>query len=114
MRLIRATLALATLAVLSPATLFAQDRITIPADTKLADVLLTVYETEILDNIAAALIVAGGNFDDPRVVVMLLISTIVGLLVLLPAARMFAWRVAASRESTTPRGNAAVPVEAAR
>jgi hypothetical protein len=51
MRLIRATML--TLAVLSPTTLLAQDTITIPADTKLADVLLTVYETEILDNIAA-------------------------------------------------------------
>lgn len=39
-------------------------------------------------NIAAALIVANGNADDPRVVIMLLVSTIVGLLVLVPAARV--------------------------
>jgi BASS family bile acid:Na+ symporter len=37
-------------------------------------------------NVAAALVVANGNSDDPRVVIMLLVSTIVGLLVLVPAA----------------------------
>jgi len=37
-------------------------------------------------NIAAALAVATGNSDDPRVVVMLLVSTLVGLLVLLRTA----------------------------
>jgi BASS family bile acid:Na+ symporter len=41
-------------------------------------------------NIAAALIVASGNADDARVVIMLLVSTIVGLLVMVPAARLFA------------------------
>jgi bile acid:Na+ symporter, BASS family len=39
-------------------------------------------------NIAAALTVAAGNSDDPRVIVMLLLSTVVGLLVLVPAARL--------------------------
>jgi len=58
-------------------------------------------------NIAAALTVVAGNADDPRVVIMLLVSTIVGLLVLVPAARYVgrpAPRVAA----------VAVPEEAAR
>lgn len=41
-------------------------------------------------NIAAALIVASGTADDPQVVIMLLVSTIVGLFVLVPAARLFA------------------------
>ena len=40
-------------------------------------------------NIAAGLIVAAGD-GDPRVVLMLLVSTLAGLLVLLPAARLFA------------------------
>jgi bile acid:Na+ symporter, BASS family len=58
-------------------------------------------------NIAAALTVVAGNADDPRVVIMLLVSTIVGLLALVPAARYLgrpASRVAA----------VAVPQEAAR
>jgi BASS family bile acid:Na+ symporter len=41
-------------------------------------------------NVAAALIVAGSNSDDPRVVIMVLVSTIAGLFVLVPAARLFA------------------------
>lgn len=41
-------------------------------------------------NVAAALTVASENVDDPRVVIMLLVSTIVGLFVLVPAARLFA------------------------
>jgi bile acid:Na+ symporter, BASS family len=58
-------------------------------------------------NIAAALTVATGNADEPRVVIMLLVSTIAGLLVLVSAARFLgrpAPRVAA----------VAIPVEAAR
>ena len=43
-------------------------------------------------NIAAALIVATQNAMGPQVVVMLLISTLVGLVVLLPAAVWFARR----------------------
>jgi BASS family bile acid:Na+ symporter len=41
-------------------------------------------------NVAAALVVATQNFDDPRVAVMLLASTLAGLGVLVPAARLFA------------------------
>lgn len=41
-------------------------------------------------NVAAALVVASGSSDDPRVTIMVLVSTIAGLLVLLPAARLFA------------------------
>ena len=38
-------------------------------------------------NIAAALVVAGQSFDDPNVVVMVVVVAIVGLLVLMPLAR---------------------------
>ena len=38
-------------------------------------------------NIPAALVVAGQNFDDPKVVVMVVVVAIVGLLVLFPLAR---------------------------
>ena len=38
-------------------------------------------------NIAAALVVGGQNFDDPKVVVMVVVVAIVGLLVLFPFAR---------------------------
>jgi bile acid:Na+ symporter, BASS family len=38
-------------------------------------------------NVAAALVIATQNFTDPGVVVMLLVSTLAGLVVLLPAAR---------------------------
>lgn len=41
-------------------------------------------------NVAAALVVATQNFTDPGVVVMLLVSTLAGLVVLLAAARWFA------------------------
>ena len=43
-------------------------------------------------NIAAALLVGGQNFSDPRVVVMLIVVSIVGMLVLLPLARVLAKR----------------------
>lgn len=43
-------------------------------------------------NIAAALLVGGQNFSDPRVVVMLIVVSIVGMLVLLPLARVLANR----------------------
>jgi BASS family bile acid:Na+ symporter len=50
-------------------------------------------------NIAAALVVATGNSDDPQVVIMLLVSTLVGLVVLMPAARLLArHRSASARE----------------
>jgi BASS family bile acid:Na+ symporter len=45
-------------------------------------------------NVAAALVIATQNFTDPRVVVMLLVSTLAGLVVLLIAARRFAHRTA--------------------
>ena len=38
-------------------------------------------------NIAAALVVGGQNFDDPKVVVMITVVAIVGLLVLMPISR---------------------------
>lgn len=41
------------LVLVGPSTLSAQGTVTIPTDTKLADILVTVYATEILDNIAA-------------------------------------------------------------
>jgi len=43
-------------------------------------------------NIAAALVVGGQNFDDPKVVVMVAVVAIVGLLVLMPLARAVARR----------------------
>jgi bile acid:Na+ symporter, BASS family len=41
-------------------------------------------------NIAAALVVGGQNFDEPRVVVMVVVVAIVGLLVLMPLGRKVA------------------------
>ncbi len=43
-------------------------------------------------NIAAALVVGGQNFSDPKVVVMVAVVAIVGLLVLMPLARVLAKR----------------------
>jgi bile acid:Na+ symporter, BASS family len=43
-------------------------------------------------NVAAALVVGGQNFSDPRVVVMVVVVAIVGLLVLMPLARWAAKR----------------------
>ena len=43
-------------------------------------------------NIAAALVVGGQNFEDPRVVVMVVVVAIVGLLLLFPLARALAVR----------------------
>jgi BASS family bile acid:Na+ symporter len=43
-------------------------------------------------NIAAALLVAGQNFSDPKVVVMVVVVAIVGLLVLMPLSRVVANR----------------------
>jgi bile acid:Na+ symporter, BASS family len=43
-------------------------------------------------NIAAALVVGGQNFDDPKVVVMVAVVAIVGLLVLMPLAHVEARR----------------------
>jgi BASS family bile acid:Na+ symporter len=43
-------------------------------------------------NIAAALVVGGQNFSDPKVVVMVAVVAIVGLLILMPLARVLARR----------------------
>ncbi len=43
-------------------------------------------------NIAAALVVAGQNFSDPKVVVMVVVVAIVGLLLLMPLARVLSRR----------------------
>ncbi len=52
-------------------------------------------------NIAAALVVGGQNFKDPRVIVMVVVVAIVGLLMLMPFARYLAKRPhpASSRSS---------------
>jgi hypothetical protein len=38
-------------------------------------------------NIAAALVVGGKDFDDPKVLVMIVVVAVVGLLILMPLAR---------------------------
>jgi BASS family bile acid:Na+ symporter len=43
-------------------------------------------------NTAAALVVAGQNFDDPKVVVMITVVMIVSFAVLMPMARLLAGR----------------------
>jgi len=43
-------------------------------------------------NIAASLLVGGQNFDDPKVLVMVVVVAVVGLLVLIPLARQLAKR----------------------
>ena len=50
-------------------------------------------------NIAAALVVGGQNFDEPRVVVMVVVVAIVGLLVLMPLGRKVAGPAAAGSGS---------------
>jgi bile acid:Na+ symporter, BASS family len=50
-------------------------------------------------NIAAALVVGGQNFDEPRVVVMVVVVAIVGLLVLMPLGRKVAGPAAAGSRS---------------
>jgi BASS family bile acid:Na+ symporter len=47
-------------------------------------------------NIAAALLVAGQSFNDPKIVVMVVVVAVVGLVIFLPFARM-----AASRSAVT-------------
>ena len=44
-------------------------------------------------NIAAALVVASQSFDDPKVVVMVIVVAIVGLIILMPLSRALAGRV---------------------
>ena len=60
-------------------------------------------------NVAAALLIATQNFADPGVVVMLLVSTLAGLVVLLLAARRFARRPPAG-----PAIGARIPAPLAR
>ena len=43
-------------------------------------------------NIAAALVVGGKDFDDPRVLVMVVVVAVVGLLILMPLARLLGVR----------------------
>ncbi|PYX41262.1 MAG: transporter, partial [Acidobacteria bacterium] len=45
-------------------------------------------------NIAAALVVGGKDFDDPRVVVMIVVVAVVGLPILMPLARVLGSRSA--------------------
>ena len=45
-------------------------------------------------NIAAALVVGGKDFDDPKVLVMIVVVAVVGLLILMPLARVFGTRSA--------------------
>lgn len=53
-------------------------------------------------NIAAALVVGGQNFSDPKVVVMVVVVAIVGLLVLMPLARVVARATTGRQSSTAP------------
>jgi BASS family bile acid:Na+ symporter len=57
------------------------------ADTKRVLALATAQR-----NIAAALVVAGQDFDDPKVVVMVVVIAVVGLIILMPLARMMSRR----------------------
>ena len=52
-------------------------------------------------NIAAALVVGGKNFDDPNVVVMIVVVAVVGLLILMPLARILGARGAQTPAHTT-------------
>jgi bile acid:Na+ symporter, BASS family len=52
-------------------------------------------------NIAAALLVGGKNFDDPNVVVMIVVVAVVGLLILMPLARILGARGAETPAHTT-------------
>lgn len=52
-------------------------------------------------NIAAALVVGGKNFDDPNVVVMIVVVAVVGLLILMPLARILGTRGAETPAHTT-------------
>ena len=55
-------------------------------------------------NIAAALVVAGQNFSDPKVVVMVAIVAIVGMLILMPLARVVAKRNSRAYATGSTRG----------
>ena len=63
-------------------------------------------------NVAAALVIATQNFADPGVVVMILDSTLAGLVVLLPAARHLARQPSSARSARPSRsapGGPALP-----
>jgi BASS family bile acid:Na+ symporter len=63
-------------------------------------------------NVAAALVIATQNFTDPGVVVMILVSTLAGLVVLLPAARHLARPPSGARSARPSRsapGGPALP-----
>ena len=45
-----------------------------------------------LRNVGAALVVGGQSFDDPKVIVMVLVVTIVSLLIVVPLSRLLAKR----------------------
>ena len=47
-------------------------------------------------NIAASLVVAGQNFTDPRVVVMVVVVAVVSMLTLMPLARALSRRAASA------------------
>jgi BASS family bile acid:Na+ symporter len=47
-------------------------------------------------NIAAALVVGGKDFEDPKVLVMIVVVAVVGLLILMPLARVFGKQPAAA------------------
>src|SRR5256885_1418094 len=51
-------------------------------------------------NIAAALVVGGQNFDDPRVLVMVVMVAVVGLLILMPLARALGARSTEGQEAS--------------
>lgn len=63
-------------------------------DTKSALALGTAQR-----NIAAALVVAGKNFDDAKVLVMIVVVAVVGLLILMPLARTLGSRSTMVREA---------------
>jgi BASS family bile acid:Na+ symporter len=50
-------------------------------------------------NIAAALVVGGKDFDDPRVLVMIVVVAVVGLLILMPLARILGSRNAPAQST---------------
>jgi len=51
-------------------------------------------------NIAAALVVGGKNFDDPNVLVMVVMVAVVGLLILMPLARALGARSTEVQEAS--------------
>jgi BASS family bile acid:Na+ symporter len=52
-------------------------------------------------NIAAAILVGGQNFDDPKVLVMVVVVAVIGLLTLMPLARLIGAHSAAQEAQTS-------------